>query len=108
MRLTRLVATVVVLVVAPSVVWIAATFLLESALTLIVAAGVLATGGIRPRAPSRASLTAYWRFARPFLITTPIALFQDSIDRVLVGRWAGLTAAGYYQVARGLFERSPA
>ena len=43
MRLTRLVATVVVLVVAPSVVWIAATFLLESALTLIVAAGVLAT-----------------------------------------------------------------
>jgi len=104
MRLTRLVATVVVLVVAPSVVWIAATFLLESALTLIVAAGVLATGGIRPRAPSRASLTAYWRFARPFLITTPIALFQDSIDRVLVGRWAGLTAAGYYQVARGLFE----
>jgi O-antigen/teichoic acid export membrane protein len=46
----------------------------------------------------------YWQYARPFLITTPIALVQDSIDRVLVGRWAGLTAAGYYHVARGLWE----
>jgi O-antigen/teichoic acid export membrane protein len=33
-----------------------------------------------------------------------LALFQDSIDRVVVGRWAGLTAAGYYQVARALWE----
>jgi O-antigen/teichoic acid export membrane protein len=104
MRLTRLLATVVVLVVAPSVVWIAATFLLESALTLIVAAGVLAAGGVRPRAPSNTSLAAYWRFGRPFLIITPLALIQDSIDRVLVGHWAGLVAAGYYQIARGLFE----
>jgi hypothetical protein len=64
---------------------------------------VLAAGGIRPRAPSRASLTAYWRFARPFLITTPIALFQDR-STASGRRWAGLTAAGYYQVARGLFE----
>jgi O-antigen/teichoic acid export membrane protein len=104
MRLTRLLATVVVLAVAPSVVWIAATFFLESVLTLIVAAGVLATGGIRPRAPSRTSLAAYWRFASPFLLITPLALIQDSIDRVLVGHWAGLVAAGYYQIARGLFE----
>src|SRR6185436_11394552 len=103
MRLVRLVATVAVLLVAPSVVWIAATFLLESALTLIVSASVLATNGIRP-APSRASLAAYWRFARPFLLITPLALVQDSIDRVLVGHWAGLVAAGHYQIARGLFE----
>lgn len=104
MRLVRLVATVVVLLVAPSVVWIAATFLLESALTLIVSAAVLATSGIRPAAPSRASLAGYWRFARPFLLITPLALVQDSIDRVLVGHWAGLVAAGHYQIARGLFE----
>ena len=104
MRLLRLVATVVVLVVAPSVTGIAATFLLESALTLIVAASVLAASGIRPRAPSRASLAGYWRFARPFLLITPLALVQDSIDRVLVGHWAGLVAAGYYQIARALFE----
>jgi O-antigen/teichoic acid export membrane protein len=37
-------------------------------------------------------------------VSTPLALFQDSIDRVVVGRWAGLTAAGYYQVARALWE----
>jgi O-antigen/teichoic acid export membrane protein len=104
MRLTRLLATVVVLLVAPSIVWIAATFLLETALALVVAATVLGAEGIRPRAPSTASLLAYWRFARPFLVTTPLALLQDSIDRVLVGRWAGLTAAGYYHVARGVFE----
>jgi O-antigen/teichoic acid export membrane protein len=65
---------------------------------------VLGAEGIRPRSPSIAALLAYWRFARPFLVTTPLALLQDSIDRVLVGRWAGLTAAGYYQVARGVFE----
>ena len=104
MRLVRLVATGVVLVVAPSVTWIAATFLLESALTLIVAASVLASKGVRPGAPSRASLAGYWRFARPFLLITPLALVQDSIDRVLVGHWAGLVAAGYYQIARALFE----
>jgi O-antigen/teichoic acid export membrane protein len=104
MRIMRLVATAIVLVVAPSVAWVAAMFVLESGLTLMVAAGVLATGGVRPRPPSWDSLAGYWRFARPFLITTPIALVQDSIDRVLVGRWAGLTAAGYYHVARGLFE----
>jgi O-antigen/teichoic acid export membrane protein len=31
-------------------------------------------------------------------------MLQDSLDRVLVARWAGLTAAGYYQVARTLWE----
>src|SRR5262245_38870174 len=104
MRMVRLVATVVVLLVAPSVTWIAATFLLESTLTLIVAASVLAGSGVRPATPSRASVAAYWRFARPFLLITPLALVQDSIDRVLVGHWAGLVAAGHYQIARGLFE----
>jgi O-antigen/teichoic acid export membrane protein len=66
---------------------------------------VLSAGhGIGVRAPTAESLRGYWRFARPFLVTTPIALFQDAVDRVVVGRWAGLTAAGYYHVARALWE----
>jgi O-antigen/teichoic acid export membrane protein len=103
-RVARLGATAVVLAAAPSLPWVAATFLFESALILVVAAATLAALGIRPRAPTRDGVIDYWRYARPFLVTTPLALIQDSIDRVLVGRWAGLTAAGYYHVARGLWE----
>jgi O-antigen/teichoic acid export membrane protein len=103
-RLARLVGTAVILVVAPTVVWVATTFLLEGVLTLVVAPAVLAAAGIRLRPPTLASLADYWRYARPFLITTPLALVQDSMDRVLVARWAGLSAAGYYHVARGLWE----
>jgi O-antigen/teichoic acid export membrane protein len=103
-RIVRLLSTALLLALAPSLPWIAATFLLEAVLSGLVAAGVLLAHGIPPRRPTRASLAHYWRYARPFLVTTPIALVQDSIDRVLVGRWAGLTAAGYYHVARGLWE----
>ncbi len=103
-RVARLAATAVVLVTAPSLPWVAATFLFESVLTLVVAAATLGALGIRPRAPTWEGVVDYWRYARPFLVTTPLALIQDSIDRVLVGRWAGLTAAGYYHVARGLWE----
>ena len=103
-RVARLAATGLVLLLAPRVSWVALTFLLESALTCAAAVVVLVTLGIRPRRPTRSSVADYWRYARPFLVTTPLALVQDSIDRVLVGRWAGLTAAGYYHVARGLWE----
>lgn len=103
-RVARLAATVLVLMITPTLTWVAATFLLEAVLTVVVAAVTLAAHGIRPRAPTTVALADYWRFARPFLVTTPLALIQDSIDRVLVGRWAGLTAAGYYHVARGLWE----
>jgi O-antigen/teichoic acid export membrane protein len=103
-RLVRLVTTVAVLATVPSLPWIAATFVVESLLAGIVAAGVLAAKGVTPRAPTLGSLADYWRYARPFLVMTPLALVQDSIDRVLVGRWAGLAAAGYYHVARGLWE----
>jgi O-antigen/teichoic acid export membrane protein len=94
----------VVVTAAPSVGAVAATFLLESVLALVVAPVVVAATGVRPRAPTRATLQGYWRYARPFLVTTPLALVQDSMDRVLVARWAGLTAAGYYHVARGVWE----
>jgi O-antigen/teichoic acid export membrane protein len=103
-RVVRLLVTALVLLIAPSVTAVAATFLLEGVLTALVAAAVLAAAGVPLRAPTRASLADYWRYARPFLVTTPLALVQDSIDRVLVGRWAGLTAAGYYHVARSLWE----
>jgi O-antigen/teichoic acid export membrane protein len=103
-RVARLAATVVVLALIPNLPWVAATFLFEGVLSGGLAAVVLATAGIRPALPARTLLADYWRYARPFLVTTPIALAQDSIDRVLVGRWAGLTAAGYYHVARGLWE----
>jgi O-antigen/teichoic acid export membrane protein len=104
-RLGRLLATVAVLVWAPRVDWVAATFLVDGALGGLGAALTLAVWyGIAPRPPTRQTLRAYWAYARPFLVSTPLALFQDSIDRVVVGRWAGLTAAGYYQVARALWE----
>ena len=104
-RLARLVATMMVLAWAPRLTLVAATFLLEGLVSLAGAALVLAARhGIGLRAPTAESFRGYWRFARPFLVTTPIALIQDSVDRVVVGRWAGLTAAGYYHIARALWE----
>jgi O-antigen/teichoic acid export membrane protein len=104
-RLARLGATVAVLAIAPSVTLVAATFSIEGVLAAALGAGVLARRhDIRPRAANRASVREYWIYARPFMVTTPLALIQDSVDRVLVGRWAGLVAAGHYHVARALWE----
>ncbi len=104
-RALRLLATVAVLAMAPGVVGVAATFVVDGVVSGLAAAGVLGRRyRVAPRAPSRASLADYWSYARPFTVTTPLALFQDSIDRVLVGAWAGLTAAGHYQIARALWE----
>jgi O-antigen/teichoic acid export membrane protein len=78
---------------------------IEGLVTGVGAAVLLAARyHVVPRWPSRQILAAYWSYARPFTVTTPLALFQDSIDRVVVGHWAGLAAAGYYQVARALWE----
>jgi O-antigen/teichoic acid export membrane protein len=104
-RLARLVVTVAVLLWIPDVAAVAATFWLEGLLAAGAAALLLsARYDVHARLPTRASLSGYWTYARPFLVTTPIALVQDSIDRFLVGRWAGLTAAGHYHVARALWE----
>jgi O-antigen/teichoic acid export membrane protein len=104
-RFLRLLATVAVLATAPSVVGVAATFVVDGVVSGLAAATVLAGRyGVAPRVPTRASFAGYWSYARPFIVTTPLALFQDSIDRVLVGAWAGLTAAGHYQIARALWE----
>jgi O-antigen/teichoic acid export membrane protein len=104
-RMGRLLATLAVLVWVPRIEWVAATFVLEGLVSGLGAVLTLALGyGIVPRRPTRQSVGTYWTYARPFLVSTPLALLQDSIDRVVVGRWAGLTAAGYYQVARGLWE----
>lgn len=104
-RITRLVVTLAVLLWAPSVTAVAATFPLEGILSCAAAALVLARQhGVRTRAPTRESLRGYWTYARPFMVTTPLALVQDSVDRFLVGHWAGLAAAGHYHVARALWE----
>lgn len=104
-RLLRLGATLAVLAWAPRVSLVAAAFAIEGVASALAAASVLGLRhGIRMQAPTRESLRGYWTYARPFLVTTPIALFQDSIDRVVVGGWAGLTAAGHYHVARALWE----
>ena len=104
-RLLRLSATVAVLALAPSLVAVALTFVIEPLVSGLAAAVLLARRyRVTPRRPTRASVDDYWRYAKPFLVTTPLALFQDSIDRVAVGAWAGLSAAGYYQIARALFE----
>jgi len=104
-RGVRLLATVLVLVWAPEITLIAATFLLEGLVELVGA--MLAVRfwlGIRLRRPNVAALASYWSYARPLLISVPFGMFQDSIDRVVVKQWAGLTAAGYYHVARGFWE----
>jgi O-antigen/teichoic acid export membrane protein len=104
-RAGRFVTTVAVLVWAPDVRWVAATHVVEGALELALGAWILlGLRNVRLRSPDLDTLRAYWTHARPLLVTNPIGMLQDSLDRVLVARWAGLTAAGYYQVARGLWE----
>lgn len=101
----RFAATAAVLVWAPDIRWVAAALLVEGASEIVVGAYILIIRrGVALRRPDRATLTAYWTYARPLFITSPIGMLQDSLDRVLVARWAGLTAAGYYQVARTLWE----
>jgi O-antigen/teichoic acid export membrane protein len=104
-RLLRLALTVLIVLWVPHIVWIAASMMVENVFVGAAASLVLvARHGVRVRPPTRASVASYWTYARPFLVTTPIALVQDSADRFVVGRFAGLTAAGYYHVARALFE----
>jgi O-antigen/teichoic acid export membrane protein len=101
----RLAATAAVLVWAPDIRWVAAALLVEGGSEIVVGAYILIVRrGVALRRPDRATLTAYWTYARPLFITSPIGMLQDSLDRVLVARWAGLTASGYYQVARTLWE----
>jgi O-antigen/teichoic acid export membrane protein len=101
----RFAATVAVLVWAPDIRWVAAALLVEGGAEIVVGAYILiGRRGIALRRPDRATLRAYWSYARPLLITSPFGILQDSLDRILVARWAGLTAAGYYQVARVLWE----
>jgi len=101
----RFVATLGVLLWVPDVRWVAATYALEGVLELALGFYLVCVSrGAALRWPDRETFRAYWDYARPLLITSPIGLLQDSLDRVLVARWAGLSAAGYYQVARGLWE----
>ena len=98
-------ATAAVLVWAPDIRWVAAALLVEGATEIAVGAYILiGLRGVRLRRPDRETLGSYWRYARPLFITSPIGMLQDSLDRVLVARWAGLNPAGYYQVARALWE----
>jgi len=101
----RFLATVAVLVWVPDIRWVAAALLGEGFAEIIVGAYILiGRRGVTLRRPDRATFESYWRYARPLLITSPIGILQDSLDRMLVARWAGLTAAGYYQAARALWE----
>jgi len=101
----RFAATAAVLLWTPDIRWVAAALLVEGTSEIVVGAYILIIRrGVALRRPDRATLTAYWTYARPLFITSPIGMLQDSLDRVLVARWAGLTAAGYYQVARTLWE----
>lgn len=101
----RFLATVAVLVWLPDIRWVAAAYALEGVWELLAGAVVVrAWLGVRLRAPTRESLRSYWRYARPLLVMVPIGMFQDSVDRVVVKQWAGLTAAGYYHIARGFWE----
>lgn len=101
----RLAATVAVLAWTPEVAWVAATYALEGLVELTLGGYLVCVArraGLRP--PDRVTLASYWAYARPLLVTSPIGLLQDSLDRVLVARWAGLAAGGTYQVARGFWE----
>ena len=101
----RFAAIVAVLVWAPDIRWVAAAMLVEGATEILVGAYILvARRGVTVRLPDRATLRSYWSYARPFLVINPIGIAQDSLDRIFVAHWAGLTVAGYYQVARTLWE----
>ena len=101
----RFLATVAVLLWAPDVRWVAAALLVEGGAELAIGAWILRVRrGVALRAPDRETLRSYWTYARPLLVTNPVGMLQDSLDRVLVAWWAGLAAAGYYQVARALWE----
>lgn len=104
-KVLRFAATVAVLIWVPDVRWVAMAYLVEGAAELALGAYVLyGRRGVALCPPDRDTFRSYWTHARPLLVTNPIGMFQDSIDRVLVARWAGLAAAGYYQVARALWE----
>lgn len=104
-RTLRFAATVAVLIWVPDVRWVAASYPIEGALGLVLGYYVLrARLGVRLRPPDGESIRAYWAYARPLLVTSPVALLQDSLDRVFVARWAGLAATGHYHVARALWE----
>jgi len=104
-RGVRLLATVAVLVWAPEITLIAATFLLEGFVELVGSMlAVRLSLGIRLRWPTASVIRSYWVYARPLLVSVPFGMFQDSIDRVVVKQWAGLSVAGYYHVARGFWE----
>ena len=101
----RFAATVAVLAWAPDIRWVAAAMLVEGATEILVGAYILAVRrGVIIRRPNRATIRSYWSYARPFLVINPIGIAQDSLDRIFVAHWAGLTVAGYYQVARTLWE----
>ena len=101
----RFAAIVAVLAWAPDIRWVAAAMLVEGATEIFVGAYILAVRrGVVIRFPDRATLRSYWNYARPFLVINPIGIAQDSLDRIFVAHWAGLTVAGYYQVARTLWE----
>jgi O-antigen/teichoic acid export membrane protein len=101
----RFVATVAVLVWTPDVRWVAACYPIEGAVEILLGWYVLSVRhGERIRWPERTTVWDYWVYAKPLLVTSPVGMLQDSLDRLLVARWAGLTAAGYYQVARALWE----
>ena len=104
-RLARFSATVGVLLWVPDVKWVAVVYPLEGAVELLLGLWVVCIRQrIRLRPPDRESVLDYWAYARPLLVTTPVGMLQDSLDRLLVARWGGLPAAGYYQVARSLWE----
>jgi O-antigen/teichoic acid export membrane protein len=104
-RLARFVGVVAVLIWLPDVRWVATAYALDGAVSLLLGLHlVYRRDGTPLRGPDRETFSAYWRYATPLLITSPIGILQDSLDRVLVARWAGLTAAGYYHVARALWE----
>src|SRR5262250_698242 len=101
----RFAAIVAVLAWAPDIRWVAAAMLVEGATEILVGAWILVVRrGVIVRLPDRATLRSYWSYARPFLVINPIGIAQDSLDRIFVAHWAGLTVAGYYQVARTLWE----
>src|SRR5262252_5429677 len=101
----RFAAIVAVLAWAPDIRWVAAAMLVEGATEILVGAYILVVRrGVVIRFPDRATLRSYWSYARPFLVINPIGIAQDSLDRIFVAHWAGLTVAGYYQVARTLWE----
>lgn len=56
------------------------------------------------RWPAASDFEAYWRYAKPLAMLSPVSLLADSIDKVILGLYVPAAELGVYSISRSLFE----